>query len=60
MIRIGLILAIVTITLIVWAYGYTEKVQGNGLDRDAGKRWCSQPSVWLKWDMLLLSVPTLA
>ncbi len=34
--RIGLILAIVSITLMVWAYGYTEQVQGNGLDRD---RW---------------------
>lgn len=36
MLRIGLILAIVTIALMVWAYGYTEQVQGNGLDRE---RW---------------------
>jgi P-type Ca2+ transporter type 2C len=36
MIRIGIILAIVTIAMMVWAYGYTEQVQGNGLDRD---RW---------------------
>jgi len=36
MIRIGIVLAVVTIALMVWAYGYTEQVQGNGLDRD---RW---------------------
>ncbi|HEY9639657.1 MAG TPA: cation-translocating P-type ATPase [Coleofasciculaceae cyanobacterium] len=36
MIRIGIILAVVTIALMVWAYGYTDQVQGNGLDRD---RW---------------------
>jgi Ca2+-transporting ATPase len=36
MIRIGIILAVVTIAMMVWAYGYTEQVQGNGLDRD---RW---------------------
>jgi len=36
MVRIGIILAIVTIALMVWAYGYTEQVQGNGLSRD---RW---------------------
>ncbi|MBF2046325.1 MAG: cation-transporting P-type ATPase [Elainella sp. C42_A2020_010] len=36
MLRIGLILAIVTIILMVWAYSYTEQVQGNGLDRE---RW---------------------
>ncbi|HEY9696803.1 MAG TPA: cation-transporting P-type ATPase [Trichocoleus sp.] len=36
MVRIGIILAIVTIALMAWAYGYTEQVQGNGLDRD---RW---------------------
>jgi P-type Ca2+ transporter type 2C len=36
MIRIGIILAIVTIALMVWAYNYTAQVQGNGLDRD---RW---------------------
>jgi Ca2+-transporting ATPase len=34
--RIGIILAIVTIILMVWAYHYTEQVQGNGLDRN---RW---------------------
>jgi Ca2+-transporting ATPase len=36
MIRIGIILAVVTIVLMVWAYDYTEQVQGNGLSRD---RW---------------------
>ncbi|HEY9647613.1 MAG TPA: cation-translocating P-type ATPase [Chroococcidiopsis sp.] len=36
MIRIGLILAVVTITMMIWAYGYTDAVQGNGLERD---RW---------------------
>jgi Ca2+-transporting ATPase len=36
MIRIGLILAIITIGLMVWAYGYTEQVQGGLLERD---RW---------------------
>lgn len=36
MIRIGLILAITTVAMMIWAYRYTEQVQGNGLDRD---RW---------------------
>lgn len=36
MIRIGIVLAIVTIAMMVWAYGYTEQVQGGLLDRD---RW---------------------
>ncbi|MFM7426474.1 MAG: cation-translocating P-type ATPase, partial [Elainella sp.] len=36
MVRIGIILAVVTIAMMVWAYGYTERVQGNGLDRE---RW---------------------
>ncbi|HEY9626352.1 MAG TPA: cation-translocating P-type ATPase [Coleofasciculaceae cyanobacterium] len=36
MIRIGIVLAVVTIAMMVWAYDYTEQVQGNGLDRD---RW---------------------
>lgn len=36
MIRVGIILAIVSIALMIWAYGYTERVQGNGLDRE---RW---------------------
>lgn len=36
MLRIGLVLAIVTIALMTWAYGYTEQVQGGLLDRD---RW---------------------
>ncbi|WP_225895211.1 cation-translocating P-type ATPase [Leptolyngbya sp. NIES-2104] len=36
MIRIGLVLAVVTITMMVWAYGYTEQVQGGLLERD---RW---------------------
>jgi P-type Ca2+ transporter type 2C len=35
-IRIGIILAIVTIALMTWAYGYTEQVQGGLLERD---RW---------------------
>jgi P-type Ca2+ transporter type 2C len=36
MIRIGCILAIVTIAMMVWAYGYTDQVKGGILDRD---RW---------------------
>lgn len=36
MIRVGIVLAIVSILLMVWAYDYTNQVQGNGLDRD---RW---------------------
>jgi Ca2+-transporting ATPase len=36
MLRIGLVLAIVTIAMMSWAYGYTEQVQGGLLDRD---RW---------------------
>ncbi len=36
MIRIGLILAISTIAMMVWAYQYTAQVNGNGLDRE---RW---------------------
>ncbi len=36
MLRIGLVLAIVSIGLMTWAYGYTEQVQGGLLDRD---RW---------------------
>jgi P-type Ca2+ transporter type 2C len=36
MLRIGVVLAVVTIAMMIWAYGYTEQVQGNGLDRD---RW---------------------
>ena len=36
MVRIGIVLAIVTISMMVWAYGYTEQVQGGLLDRD---RW---------------------
>lgn len=36
MLRIGIVLAVVTIAMMIWAYGYTEQVQGNGLDRD---RW---------------------
>ncbi len=35
-IRIGIILAIVTIALMTWSYGYTEQVQGGLLERD---RW---------------------
>uniref|UniRef100_B8HVF6 ATPase, P-type (Transporting), HAD superfamily, subfamily IC n=1 Tax=Cyanothece sp. (strain PCC 7425 / ATCC 29141) TaxID=395961 RepID=B8HVF6_CYAP4 len=36
MIRIGLVLAIVTIAMMSWAYNYTEQVQGGLLARD---RW---------------------
>ncbi|KAM3091632.1 cation-translocating P-type ATPase [Phormidesmis sp. 146-12] len=36
MVRIGLVLAVVTIFMMSWAYGYTEQVQGGLLDRD---RW---------------------
>jgi Ca2+-transporting ATPase len=36
MIRIGIVLAVVTIILMVWAYRYTAEVQGPGLNRD---RW---------------------
>jgi P-type Ca2+ transporter type 2C len=36
MIRIGCILAIVTIAMMVWAYGYTDQVKGGILERD---RW---------------------
>lgn len=36
MIRIGIILAIVTILLMVWAYHHSQVVQGNGLSAD---RW---------------------
>ncbi|MBW4489480.1 MAG: cation-translocating P-type ATPase [Trichocoleus desertorum ATA4-8-CV12] len=36
MIRIGIILAVITILMMVWAYGYTEQVQSQLLDRD---RW---------------------
>lgn len=36
MLRIGLVLAIVSIGLMTWAYGYTEQVQSAVLDRD---RW---------------------
>jgi len=36
MIRIGIILAIIAIGLMVWSYGYTEQIQGDGLSRD---RW---------------------
>ena len=36
MIRIGIVLAVVTIIMMIWAYGYTEQVQGGLLDRD---RW---------------------
>lgn len=36
MIRIGIVLAVVTIAMMVWAYGYTEQVQGGLLERD---RW---------------------
>jgi Ca2+-transporting ATPase len=36
MIRIGIILSIITILMMVWAYGYTEQVQSELLDRD---RW---------------------
>lgn len=36
MIRIGIVLAVVTIAMMAWAYGYTEQVQSDILDRD---RW---------------------
>jgi Ca2+-transporting ATPase len=36
MIRIGIILAVVTIALMAWSYNYTEQVQGGLLQRD---RW---------------------
>lgn len=36
MIRVGIILAIVTIALMIWAYDYTAQVQGGALERD---RW---------------------
>ncbi|GAB4175568.1 MAG: cation-translocating P-type ATPase [Coleofasciculaceae cyanobacterium] len=36
MVRIGIILAVITILMMVWAYGYTEQVQSELLDRD---RW---------------------
>ena len=36
MIRIGIVLAVVTIAMMTWAYGYTEQVQSDLLDRD---RW---------------------
>jgi P-type Ca2+ transporter type 2C len=36
MIRIGIVLAVVTIILMIWAYRYTKEVQGPGLERD---RW---------------------
>jgi P-type Ca2+ transporter type 2C len=36
MIRIGIVLAVVTIAMMAWAYGYTEQVQSDLLDRD---RW---------------------
>ncbi len=36
MIRVGLILAIIAVSLMVWSYGYTEQVQSDILDRD---RW---------------------
>ena len=36
MIRIGIILAVITILMMVWAYGYTAQVQSELLDRD---RW---------------------
>lgn len=36
MIRIGIILAIIAISLMVWSYGYTEQVQSELLSRD---RW---------------------
>jgi P-type Ca2+ transporter type 2C len=36
MVRIGIVLAVVTIAMMSWAYGYTEQVQGGLLDRD---RW---------------------
>ncbi len=36
MVRIGIVLAVVTISMMAWAYGYTEQVQGGMLERD---RW---------------------
>ncbi len=36
MIRIGIVLAVITIAMMSWAYGYTEQVQGGLLERD---RW---------------------
>jgi P-type Ca2+ transporter type 2C len=36
MIRIGIVLAIISIALMVWAYGYTDQVKGGMLERD---RW---------------------
>jgi len=36
MVRIGIILAVITILMMVWAYGYTAQVQSELLDRD---RW---------------------
>lgn len=36
MIRIGIILAVVTILMMAWAYGYTAQVQSDLLERD---RW---------------------
>ena len=36
MVRIGIVLAVVTIAMMSWAYGYTEQVQGGLLHRD---RW---------------------
>ena len=36
MIRIGIVLAVITILMMSWAYGYTEQVQGGLLERD---RW---------------------
>jgi len=36
MIRIGIVLAVVSIIMMSWAYGYTEQIQSDLLDRD---RW---------------------
>jgi Ca2+-transporting ATPase len=36
MIRVGIILAIIAVSLMVWSYGFTEQVQSDILDRD---RW---------------------
>jgi P-type Ca2+ transporter type 2C len=36
MIRIGIVLAIISIALMTWAYGYTDQVKGGILERD---RW---------------------